>query len=1052
MEKHYKIFMISYLLLGIQYLVYSQYTDTKIINMQAGVTNYSANLFAPSCNCPQVVVDWEIGNPPSNSSVSFASGPTTSVLANTINVVASAADEFTIVANVGYPNCSTCASHTETFLIKIFEPSPPSPPTLGTGMSSSMKSCGIVTLTANGSGTIKWYSDASLTQLIGTGSPLILDNLIQSSPYYVVSEENGLQSSPVSFTVIPIQGVQITDNQSNPRVLTVAPEQSGDNFSSYQWYKDNSPLTQGSSITITEEGTYKVIASITDSQGNPCTREAIINIAAPSSTPTLCNSTVIKSCGQNISLCATGNGIINWYADVNRTVFLGSSTSGADFLIRELYDDARFYAVSEVNGIESGDATTIPIEFYDGIEITRPTTTSLNVAPLRAGDNFTSYQWYYEGTAIGTGTSLNICANGRYKVVATVASNGGINCERVAIIDVNDLLLLDADFSYTICDRKVDVIVTNPFTDLFEYEWEFKEGENTTALTGITATYTYSDYESENEVKLIARFKSGLCNGESEIENTQLINTNKVLDIPNRTICIVPHTLDVGQGFTSYEWRNSGGQVVSTDQIYNVNASGTYTIKAILPDGCEINDDVIVTVITDLNTTTTNLDLQTYSLEKVLNASASTFSDQWLLDYSDLNITDMVELEGLMNKDSYQNGQSGIWRTKTQWNYEVDRQKTNNIDIRNDGIFEDFEMFNWEENGIYQMERWRNVNTMTRYNPSSYELENQDILDRNSSALYGYNNQLPIATGVNMAYEEMAYMGFEQEANGNFSFTEKTEGELTNDVFRIRRFEVIFGANNQIILNQPESELTQLIGRTDLYMSFDNATSNSEVTISPSLFKYRPRNKVYVDCLFDKGTFTLGVLSGSESLYTLGNWKGYLYFFEVIQADAVEFSEAAAHTGKKSLRLSANVNADITQELLKLKAGKKYIVSAWVKDASNISSITIEGKTMSPKSPSIEGWKRIQDSFTVGGDPPTITFNAGSQVTYFDDIRIYPETGNMQSYVYNPADYRLSAVLDNNNYATYYYYDPEGNLFLVKKETVEGIKTIQESMSYRPVR
>ena len=37
------------------------------------------------------------------------------------------------------------------------------------------------------------------------------------------------------------------------------------------------------------------------------------------------------------------------------------------------------------------------------------------------------------------------------------------------------------------------------------------------------------------------------------------------------------------------------------------------------------------------------------------------------------------------------------------------------------------------------------------------------------------------------------------------------------------------------------------------------------------------------------------------------------------------------------------------------------------------------------------------------------------------------------------------AVLDENNYATFYEYDLERNLIRVKKETERGIKTIKET-------
>ena len=53
----------------------------------------------------------------------------------------------------------------------------------------------------------------------------------------------------------------------------------------------------------------------------------------------------------------------------------------------------------------------------------------------------------------------------------------------------------------------------------------------------------------------------------------------------------------------------------------------------------------------------------------------------------------------------------------------------------------------------------------------------------------------------------------------------------------------------------------------------------------------------------------------------------------------------------------------------------------------------------------------------------------------------------MKSFVYNPANIRLMAELDENNYASFYEYDDDGTLIRVKKETIKGIKTIQETRS-----
>jgi hypothetical protein len=55
----------------------------------------------------------------------------------------------------------------------------------------------------------------------------------------------------------------------------------------------------------------------------------------------------------------------------------------------------------------------------------------------------------------------------------------------------------------------------------------------------------------------------------------------------------------------------------------------------------------------------------------------------------------------------------------------------------------------------------------------------------------------------------------------------------------------------------------------------------------------------------------------------------------------------------------------------------------------------------------------------------------------------------MKTYVYDLEDYRLRAILDEENFASFFYYDAEGNLYLTKKETTRGIKTISENISYQ---
>ncbi len=144
--------------------------------------------------------------------------------------------------------------------------------------------------------------------------------------------------------------------------------------------------------------------------------------------------------------------------------------------------------------------------------------------------------------------------------------------------------------------------------------------------------------------------------------------------------------------------------------------------------------------------------------------------------------------------------------------------------------------------------------------------------------------------------------------------------------------------------------------------------------------------------------------------------------------------------------------------------GKTYVLSAWVKDlnekvavpTSQIDLIFERGEQVFscyPEGTLIEGWQRIQKEFTVPEDAEIMRIelvNNGLANVFFDDIRVFPFNGTMKSYVYDPITMRLTAELDDENYATFYEYDEEGALIRVKKETERGIMTIREARQAKP--
>lgn len=144
-------------------------------------------------------------------------------------------------------------------------------------------------------------------------------------------------------------------------------------------------------------------------------------------------------------------------------------------------------------------------------------------------------------------------------------------------------------------------------------------------------------------------------------------------------------------------------------------------------------------------------------------------------------------------------------------------------------------------------------------------------------------------------------------------------------------------------------------------------------------------------------------------------------------------------------------------------AGTQVVVGAWVKEsqpcynggyANSSIEVSFGGSTqvytLRPKGNIIEGWQRIEEVIAIPATATSMNIAlraTGSVDAYFDDIRVHPFNANLKSFVYNPFNLRLMAELDENNYASFYEYDDDGTLIRVKKETVSGIKTVQETRS-----
>jgi len=291
---------------------------------------------------------------------------------------------------------------------------------------------------------------------------------------------------------------------------------------------------------------------------------------------------------------------------------------------------------------------------------------------------------------------------------------------------------------------------------------------------------------------------------------------------------------------------------------------------------------------------------------------------------------------------------------------------------------------------------WHLARKVTKWSPFGFEVENQDALKNYTTAVYGYNQQLPVAVAQNANYGEVLTEGFE-----DFNLLRIVASWMT---FNYSPFGQLFPVTG--IAGSPYGVLgTSGTGSIQLVRNVAHSGY------------YALKTPVTGSAGFASSTAITLPVSGSEVF--LSDIKNYRKFT--------------------------------------LQEGKKYLLSYWIKTTGTTTPNSyvadgagiFDGTSIIPavaKSNLIDGWQQLTCSFTAGSNTKLLL-----PVNYYiDDIRLFPVSANMKSFVYHPYSQKLVATLDENNFATFYEYDQEGNLVRTKKETERGILTVSESRSVHP--
>lgn len=666
---------------------------------------------------------------------------------------------------------------------------------------------------------------------------------------------------------------------------------------------------------------------------------------------------------------------------------------------------------------------------------------------------------------ITPGFGINL--NGSYKMVRTATATKIIN--RFGILE--SVTVTDQSSSVTTINKAFDeetgevllTETTNEFNDQvfnFTYpaHWAYDEG------MGAAYKNVGASFSSVTTTSGVAPF--------SNTEAQYIVEGDEFI-ADNGTSTIRVWALD--------KYNNSGVdyKISFIDREGNSIADDTYTLKNIRSGRRNMQTVPVGTIVGNTNPIPdvgssffTNGEV----VMDAINASAATFSDHWQAFrhdpgcwdkdcdpnpptyernfggeagyyclFSDLETSPINFPKANNAVNPYVLGIKGNWRPDYTYVYYDRGQATsqrqqvntgtspfNGTNIAEDGRLNSFKPFwyvsgnDWANRGKDASQTnnpWLWNSVAKQINPDGIELENENALNIFSSAIYSFISKQPLAVTYNAELRETLFEGFEDYP------------VIDHDVLSCEGFP------SATILSPSFS--TTPINST-------NTTEKTKLITTPFHWYFWPtlhHQDVRWAIITENEAHT-----GKKSLEVLGS--------EIkIPTEIYDNTTGLNNNNPTSFALSQYLvnNEDLT-DIFSPNQTTPQLLTYWVKsnELPNATvSIELQGTpialTLLSESKPIEGWVKREYSFNFStvstGNIVDVIISSPtvSSISYFDDIRIHPMDANMKSFVYDNNTQRLMATLDENNYATFFEYDEEGNLVRTKRETERGIITINEN-------
>ncbi len=360
----------------------------------------------------------------------------------------------------------------------------------------------------------------------------------------------------------------------------------------------------------------------------------------------------------------------------------------------------------------------------------------------------------------------------------------------------------------------------------------------------------------------------------------------------------------------------------------------------------------------------------------------------------------------------------GNWHEKTSYKYITTRKYNPLIPAKDQGVYNDFNLcldpvkgFEFDPAVCIDKSLWQPVERTEIFDPYGRRIETASALEIPKTQLFGYGYTIPVAAADNAAYYEVGVDGFE-----DYDYLTQTHSsDSACDLPAHFKFTVL----NSTPLHHSTGLVSGIIDSTShtglrsLFIPKDSVVSLSRDIIA--------------DCNFPI----------SEKKY--GNGPYILDQCDIIKP----FSPIPG----KVYMISLWINEIRTIDQLDESSG---MVKVTFLDAAN--APTGDALQFRATGPIIDNWQQLNEKFNIPDRASKIRIElaSGKSRMFIDDVRVQPFNASMKTFVYNPVNLRLMAVLDENNFATFYEYDDEGQLTRNKKETERGIMTIQEIRSAKP--